>query len=65
MTAPQSTGAKKYSFCDHYGCRDLTEDSLKLVNVTVPVASLMDYTVTFMVCTNDDVCFNTTTPLGE
>ena len=61
-----SNCAKNYSFCDHNGCRDLTPSNDPiLVNVTVPVTYLMDYTVTLTVCTNDVNCFTTTTILGE
>ena len=60
-TAPQvPLCAKNYSFCDDNGCRD----QLKSVEVAVPLTSLAYYTATFIVCT-DDVCFTTTTPLGE
>ena len=68
-TAPQILCDKsyRYAFCDDIdGCSDLRNEDSKSVNVTVPMTSLMDfrYTVTFMVYTND-ICINTTTPLGE
>ena len=68
MTAPQvSSCAMNYTLCDHDGCRELTPSAEGpiSVNVTVPVTSLMDYTVTLTACTNDNACFTTTTPLGE
>ena len=59
--------AKNYSYCDDNGCRDPTssEDNRVSVSVTVNVTSLMDYNATFMVCSYDNTCLNTITPLGE
>ena len=68
MTVPQvPTCAKNYSYID--GCNDLTsvpDKDVRSVSVTVPAFSMdCSYTVTFMVCTDNDTCFTTTTPLGE